>query len=791
MRFTFKCWALLVAIVAARATGGETDRASSMVSVVTAEVNEGGQHIEISKVVETDRVRRAEYDAALSVLQKYETRLHSRLMSQAERRSILKLRRNVWKLVPSAVRAHVRKVSGAVGGMLGLGGRGGGSGDKAAYQRPGVGQLSREVRQSIDTLYELAKAGIEDAVFVVAEMEMYGKYGTAVDVDSAFRHYLQLSELSGNATAQYMVGFFYATGLGSVEQRNGHSLLYTAMAALQGHVPAEATLAFRYASGVGAAMSCAEALGHYQAVARTAMRHYLSGPPLGRHMPGYRARLSDDRGGVYGVRTGPYSLHKAVDRASFDELLEYHQYNARSGNVKACLTLVDLYYHGHRFAAQDFGMARKYLADIMGRLFTRQGELRKGLAQAEASTAAQAAGMLGIMSWRGEGLAADTAAAFRWLSVGASMGHAASLNALGMMYQSGVQAAQDAERATELFKKAAEKQHQGGQVNYALAVMDKMPDVAMANFKAAAENGHILAHHYVAGFHATAMAGGGGEASCRMAVASYRFVAEKADWLHSPIPDAAAAAARGDVEAATLGYMRAAEMGYDVGQLNAALLLERAGAGAGALFPSAGDYEKQALVYWTRAANQNVADARTKQGDAYYYGRGTPRSYERAAAAYALAARTEASGLAMWSLGWMFEHGIGVTQDFHLAKRYYDQSLEANDAGRLAAHVSLARLCLRYLWAWASGRDVGEGPLFFAPRPVSHDEEERAAKPAAAAAAAANDLDHRWEQAAVEDNADDDANRDDDDVGDGGSLSESVFFIALLLGAAWMFLPLR
>ncbi|KAJ1922483.1 hypothetical protein LPJ71_001180, partial [Coemansia sp. S17] len=199
MQFSFRDWGLLLAIIAGGAAAGETDSASHATSIVTAEVNEGRQHIEISRVIETDSSRRAEYDAALSVLQKYETRLHSRLMSQAERRSILKLRRNVWKLVPSAVRSYARKVSAAVGGILGLGRRGGGDG--AAYQRPGVGQLSREVRQSIDTLYALARAGIEDAVFVVAEMEMYGKYGSAVDVDSAFRHYLQLSELSGNATA--------------------------------------------------------------------------------------------------------------------------------------------------------------------------------------------------------------------------------------------------------------------------------------------------------------------------------------------------------------------------------------------------------------------------------------------------------------------------------------------------------------------------------------------------------------------------------------------------------------
>ncbi|KAJ1998522.1 ERAD-associated protein [Coemansia thaxteri] len=683
------------------------------------------------------------------------------------------------------MRRIVRKAQGWLGG-------GGGASD-SVYRRPDWAALPRDVQKAQAAVRRLADAGVEDAQLVAAEMALYGRHGAAVDVDAAFAQYRRLADGGGNATAQYMVGFFHTTGLGGAAQRNDLALVYTALAAMQGHTAAEATLAFRAVSGLGTAADCGDALDKYQAVARKAVAHYVSGPPLGRHLPGYRVRLSDDIGGAYGVRTGPHSMHKAVDRATFDELLEYHQYNARGGSVKAHLTLVDLFYHGHRFAPRDYGAALRHVRAIVDRLFTRSRELRAGVTQAEATAAAQAAGMLGIMSWRGEGTPPDTADAFRWLTAGAALGHATSLNALGLMYRNGVEVPRSAERATELFRQAAAKQHQGGQVNFALAVLDSQPDIALASLRAAADNGHVLAHFYLAGIHAAAR----GEAACRMAVASYKFVAERADWLHSPVPAAAAAAARGDTEAATIEYMRAAEMGYDVAQLNAALLLDHVArrVGSSPLFASRAAIERQALVYWTRAANQNVPDARTKQGDAYFYGRGAARSHERAAAAYTLAAKSEASALAMWNLGWMHEHGVGVKRDFHLAKRWYDMSLEASDSGRLAAHASLARLCLRYLWAWATGQDVGDGPLFFAPRPVSREEEERVANANANADARhANRYDNdAWEHAAAADaDTDTDAGADAESESDaGGSMGESVFFIAFLVGAAWMFLPLR
>ncbi|KAJ1763151.1 ERAD-associated protein [Coemansia sp. RSA 1807] len=776
--------------------------------------------------------RQASFDKALKVLQQYQSSLKSHNMP-GRYESQLKTYRDISSFFPKVAREYVQGAARVFSSVFGLTDR-----TAARYASHRRNSQPKGVKQAIQTVRKLAEQGHEESLFALAEIEMYGKYGSALELDLAFEHYQQLADISGNATAQYMLGLFYAVGLGSTEQQNGMSLLYTTLSAIQGYIPAEATLAFKYLSGIGVPVSCNKALSYYQSVARKAIQYYNSGPVMGRHMPDYRARLSDDNGGAYGVRTGPYSLHKVVNRKSFDELLLYHQQNALKGDIKASMTLVDLFYHGHRFAPRNFALALKYLRQVNTHLFTQQGELRKGLVQSEVNAAAQAAGMYGIMCLRGEGQPVDTAAALKWLKIGAKMGHGISYNALGVMYQAGIEVPPNRDRAIELFKLAAERRHQGGQVNFALAIIDAMPEIAHENLRKAAEKGHILAHYHLAELYsgvAELFSGvNGAEMQCRMAVASYKFVAEYGDWLHSPIPSAATAYQQGRLDAAALSYMQAAEMGYGVGQLNAAQLLETAArrnakssaeaagqigngnvdaksnvedgqatavASLWSLFKTREAHVRQTLAYWTRAANQDMPDARVKQGDHYFYGQGVEQSSEKAAAAYTIAAEVDANGLAMWNLGWMYEHGIGVQRDFFLAKRWYDKSIEVNDGGKLANYASLARLCVKYVWAWLSGDDVGESPLFFAPRPVTQEEEDRAQAEAGADGreGQVRNINHYegdnyvpddWEHGAgALDTEDMDA--DEEPAEEDESLSGNLFFIALFLAAGWMFLPFR
>ena len=83
-------------------------------------------------------------------------------------------------------------------------------------------------------------------------------------------------------------------------------------------------------------------------------------------------------------------------------------------------------------------------------------------------------------------------------------------------------------------------------------------------------------------------------------------------------------------------------------------------------FPS-NDTARLALTQWTRSAAQNNVDALVKVGDYYYHGLGVPNEpenarWEKAAGYYRSAADTQYSALAMWNLGWMYEHGYGVPQ---------------------------------------------------------------------------------------------------------------------------------
>lgn len=120
------------------------------------------------------------------------------------------------------------------------------------------------------------------------------------------------------------------------------------------------------------------------------------------------------------------------------------------------------------------------------------------------------------------------------------------------------------------------------------------------------------------------------------------------------------------------------------------------------------DDEYHAFVYWSRSANQNNVDSRVKLGDYHFHGIGTPVDYEKAAACYRTAAEIGLSPMAMWNLGWMYENGLGVPKDFHLAKRAYDSALSTTPDAYLPVKLSLMKLYLRYYWGWITGTERGQ-----------------------------------------------------------------------------------
>lgn len=82
------------------------------------------------------------------------------------------------------------------------------------------GRHARQLRTAVEALQEAATEGNEEAIFVLAQMHFYGNWSHPRNYRKAFELYKRLADMNGNATAQHMVGFMYATGFGGAVERN-------------------------------------------------------------------------------------------------------------------------------------------------------------------------------------------------------------------------------------------------------------------------------------------------------------------------------------------------------------------------------------------------------------------------------------------------------------------------------------------------------------------------------------------------------------------------------------------
>lgn len=239
---------------------------------------------------------------------------------------------------------------------------------------------------------------------------------------------------------------------------------------------------------------------------------------------------------------------------------------------------------------------------------------------------------------------------------------------------------------------------------------------------------------------------------------------ERGDFKQPHVTRALESYARGDVTGSLIRHVVAAELGYESAQSNVAFLLETGRSGAhnfGSAYlclppllaeqVTIGDEDWQrfeAFTQWKRAANQGNVDAQIKTGDYFYYGLGVPVDYRKAVQMYR-AAEVENSALALFNLGYMHENGLGIQQDFHLAKRYYDQSLALNAEASLAVSLALLKLNARHFfrWLWYGGSFFLDAP------PHEHGRAGAASSPESSASIAPLNDD---ENAMMDDHVDED-----------------------------------
>lgn len=574
-------------------------------------------------------------------------------------------------------------------------------------------KLSQPLSEAVRLLEEAAAEGNADATFTLAEMNFYGNYSHPRNYPEAYKRYQDLADLNGNSSAQYMLGFMYATGIGSaVKQDQAKSLLYHTFAAEAGDIRSQMTVAFRHHTGISAARDCDDAVRWYKKVADRAMAYIRSGPPGGHNLVKDAFRIADEEGGVYGEgasvssagpnakQGGPtYDTH-----AAFDDVLEYLDLMHRKGDLKATFNLAKLHYDGSRGFERDYAQAKRFFLSVARKAWTKDGRPIDDISPGEEKLASLAAGYLGRMFLRGEGMEQSFSIAKTWFRRGISNGDSLCQYSMGLMYLYGLGVEKDAVKASELFGAAADQDFASAQVRLGALFLDQ-GDVATAirYFELAARKGQVEAYYFLAEI---SNQGIGRDKSCGMAAVYYKLVAENAEPILSAFEEANAAYENGDLETALVDYMMAAEQGFEIGQANVAYLLDHAKPrfNLASIVPfmkakiAVMSDAALALIYWTRSAKQQNIDSMVKMGDYYLSGFGTVQDSEKAAACYQTAAETMQAAQAMWNLGWMHENGVGMEQDFHLAKRFYDQALETNREAYLPVTLALAKLRARSWW---------------------------------------------------------------------------------------------
>lgn len=584
--------------------------------------------------------------------------------------------------------------------------------DDYLNSQPPEQRLSKPLAKAVRLLEGAAKDEQPDAIFLLAEMNFFGNYTHPRNYKEAFRRYYELASLNGNNSAQHMVGFMYATGIGgSVERNQAKALMYHLFSALGGNTRSQMTTAFRHHTGVGTPRNCNEAAFWYKEVADKAIQYSRSGPPGGVSLQRDAYRLADETGGVYGegasvVSSGLYANKAGPSsdtHAAFDDVLEYLDLMSRKGDLKATFTLGRLHYEGSRTMRRNLRTARAYFMVVARKYWAKDGSILtedNGIGK----FASKAAGYLGRMFLRGEGMEQSFEKALAWFRRGLANGDALCQYELGLMYLQGLGVRKDALAAADYFKQAANQDFASAQVRLGQLFLDQ-GDIQTATqfFEMASRHSHIEAFYHLAEISNN---GVGRERSCHMAAQYYKLVAEKVETIHSAFDEANSAYEDGHVETALVTYMMAAEQGYESAQANVAYLLDehKSIISLDSVIP----WRKRrsallrnailALIYWTRSAKQSNIDSMVKMGDYYLGGYGVESDSEKAATCYQTAAETHQSAQALWNLGWIHENGLGVEQDFHLAKRFYDQALETNQEAYLPVKLSLAKLRLRSFW---------------------------------------------------------------------------------------------
>ncbi|KRX65198.1 Protein sel-1 -like protein 1 [Trichinella sp. T9] len=496
-----------------------------------------------------------------------------------------------------------------------------------------------DMKRGYELLTKAAEFDHTGALEYLAFMYLFGD-SAPWNVNKSKEIFLHLAK-RGSPKGQTGLGFLYAAGLlTNSSQADG----------------------YRYFTGTNVPQNCESALSHYRKVAK----QVIDKVTFSGFISSQRIYLSDEMADL-----------NANSQAIIEEnMLQYYKFLADKGDRNSQIGLANLYLSGARGIEQNVYLAYHYYLT------------------AATAGSGTALAFLGKMYLDGTpATPADPTTAFQYFSKAADKGNTLGYSGLGHMYYTGRGTEQNFSKAFKYFNLAAEQGSPEGQVYlgtmyyHGWGVTQNLP-AALKLFHLASQSGNVVAYYNLGQMHAMGL---GVARSCSTAVEFYKNVAERGVWS-TMLMDAYLAYQNGLYDQSVVQYLFMAELGYETAQTNAAYILDR----GQLIYLSKNSINQRAFLLWKHSAEQGNGFSRVRVGDYHYYGIGTPVNYEEAAANYKTATELQRNPQAMFNLGYMHEKGIGIKQDLHLAKRFYDMALEVSADAALPVTLALVKLTILF-----------------------------------------------------------------------------------------------
>lgn len=592
-----------------------------------------------------------------------------------------------------------------------------------------------EVQQEFYNLITLAsdEQNHIDATYVIYRMHLYGAYGFPHNKTLAFLYLEKFNKLTNysNSSALLDLSTMYSTGLfGTIPIDNKKALIYLTMAADLGDLKAKQSLAYRYFAGIHVPRDYSKALLLYSEIAKEIRGTYTYTdwnivPP---HLEKYNIRLPDFHGGLLGDGLTTSSLTTTRKKSRRPDITSLFLTNMNSGgriilqfgssthnqlindnSDDAEDVLIDTYYTAMDSYEGTYTQLRNYTLSFE-RLLKVVDKYDHELARMDKLQLffyGKCLELLGHMYFRGDGLLKpdiDKAElylekAITILEQLPNIRSAANVD-LGLINQ---YVHNNITKAKKYYSKVVNTDINDGTADFQLSKLVSSNGQRKNNpfilVQISAARGHTPAIYEYA--HMLEI-GVDDMFSCKETAQAYKTFVEDNEHIMAPyLRDAFLDLLVNKPDISLWNYAKAAEQGYESAQVSAAYLLYQPQKQLQISPEIPESHIDMALTYYIRAFKQGNPDAGVVAGDIYY----KIGDYDRSVDMYQ-AASLKSSVQAVWNLGHAYEYGLGIEQDFHLAKRFYEQVSEYNNKLYLAIRLTIWKLRLKSWLNWIKGKKV-------------------------------------------------------------------------------------